>query len=269
MTDYALSDRWGRPLLLLPGAKKPEPFTRVTTVAKTLSGQEALSEWKMRMAVEGACLRPDILSQFGASLPTVDGDREQKTLQNKLCEALKEAAAGSKGANQGDALHNATAKVDTDPRYRPLPMFEKHIALYRACIERHGVEILPEYVERTCILPDLKVAGSFDRLIRKAKRLFVFDLKTGRDLSYSWAEIAIQLALYSRARWLYDWDTQTCSDMPPVDQKTGLVLWLPYGQERAELHVVDLDAGWEAAQMALAVRAWRTRKDLAREARVS
>lgn len=269
LVDYPLSDRWQRPLILLPGAKKPEPFTRVTTVAKTLSGQEALTEWKARMVVEGACLRPDILAQFAASLPTLDGDREQKELQNKLCDLLKEAAAGSKGANQGDALHNMTAKVDADPRFRPLPMFEKHIRLYRECVERHGLEIVPEYIERTVVLPDLKVAGSFDRLVRKAGRLWVFDLKTGKDLSYSWTEIAIQLALYSRARWLYDWEKQECTDMPEVDQARGLVLWLPYGRDVAELHVVDLEAGWEAAQMALAVRAWRTRKDLAREARVS
>lgn len=267
MTTYPLTDRWTRPLILLPGEKKPVAMTRVTTVAKSLSGQEALSEWKMRMAVEGACLRPDVLAQFAASMPTVPDDREQKQLQNRLCEALKEAAAGSKGANQGDALHSMTAKVDADPRFRPLPMFEKHIRLYRECVERHGLEIMPALIERTVVLPELKVAGSFDRLVRKANQLWVFDLKTGKDLSYSWTEIAIQLALYSRARWLYDWDTQGCSDMPAVNQQHGLVLWLPYGRDIAELHVVDLEAGWEAAQMALAVRAWRTRKDLAREAR--
>jgi len=267
-TSYPLADRWSRPLVLLPGEKKPEPFTRVTTVAKTLSGQEALTEWKARMVAEGACLRPDVLAQFAATMPTVPDDREQKQLQNRLTEALKEAAAGSKGANQGDALHSMTAKVDADPRFRPLPMFEKHIRLYRECVERHGLEIVPEYIERTVVLPELKVAGSFDRLVRKAGKLWVFDLKTGKDLSYSWAEIAIQLALYAHAKWLYDWDTQTVADFPAVDQKSGLVLWLPYGQDKAELHVVDLEAGWEAAQMALAVRSWRTRKDLAREARV-
>lgn len=273
--DYPLSDRWQRPLLLLPGEKKPTPHTRVTTIAKSLSGQEALTEWKARMVTEGACLRPDILAQFAATLPTLPADypdpiavKEQKLTQNKLTEAMKEAAAGSKGANQGDALHSMTAKVDADLRFRPLPMFEKHVRLYRECVERHQLEIVPEYIERTVVLPDLKVAGSFDRLVRRAGKLWVFDLKTSRNLSYSWAEIAIQLALYSRARWLYDWDTQTVTDMPAVDQRHGLVLWLPYGQEKAELHVVDLDAGWEAAQMALAVRAWRTRKDLAREARV-
>lgn len=273
--EYALTDRWQRPLILLPGAKKAEPFTRVTTVAKTLSGQEALTEWKARMVAEGACLRPDILAQFAAHLPTLPPDadpvaiKEQKLTQNKLTEAMKEAAAGSKGANLGDALHNMTAKVDTDPRFRPLPQFEKAITLYRECIERHHVEVIPEYVERTVVLPDIKVAGSFDRIVRKAGRLFILDLKTGRDLSYSWAEIAIQLSLYSRARYFYDWDTQTCSDFVEVDQKIGLVLWLPYGRDIAELHVVDLEAGWEAAQQALWARNWRTRKDLAREARVS
>jgi hypothetical protein len=267
--DYPLTDRWQRPLIMVPGAKKAEAFTRVTTVAKTLSGQEALSEWKARMVAEGACLRPDILAQFAASLPTDPADKEQKALQTKLTEAMKEAAAGSKGANLGDALHNMTAKVDTDKRFKPLPQFEKAIGLYRDCIERHGLEIIPQYVERTVVLPEIKVAGSFDRIVRKAGRLFILDLKTGKDLSYSWSEIAIQLALYSRAKWFYDWDSQTVSDFPEVDQKIGLVLWLPYGQDKAELHVLDLEAGWEGAQQALWARSWRTRKDLARAARAN
>ena len=261
--EYPLTDRWQRPLILLPGAKKPEPFTRVTTVAKTLSGQEALSEWKARMVAEGACLRPDVLAQYAASLPSTP---ENKALQNGLCESLKEAAAASSGANLGDALHSMTARIDRGEKFRPLPPHDVSIKAYQECLQRHGVQILPEYVEQTVVLPGLKVAGSFDRLIQKAGRCFIFDLKTGKDLSYSWTEIAIQLSLYAHAEYLYDWDTQTCSPMPEVDQKIGLVLWLPAGKAEASLHVVDIVAGWEAAQTAMAVRAWRTRKDLAREA---
>lgn len=264
--DYPLTDRWQRPLILLPGAKKPEPFTRCTTVAKTLDGQEALSEWKARMVAEGACLRPDILAQYAANLPVND---DNKQTMNGYVEALKEAAASTAGANLGDALHAMTARVDRGEKFRPLPPHDISIKAYRECLERYGIEILPEYVERTVVLPELKVAGSFDRIIRKAGRLFIFDLKTAQRLDYSWPSIAIQLALYSQAKWLYDWDSQTCSDMPAVDQKIGLVLWLPAGRAEASLHVVDIEAGWEAAQLALQARAWRTRKDLAREARVS
>lgn len=267
--DYPLADRWRRPLILLPGEAKPTPFTRCTTVAKTLDGTEALSEWKARKVAEGCCLRDDLRAQFAATLPSAP---ENKALQNKLIESLLDAAKGPEGANMGDALHSMTARVDTDPKFRPLPNYEKHITLYKECLERHGIETVPEYVERTVVLPDIKVAGSFDRLVRSRKQrnaLWVLDLKTGRDMSYSWPSISIQLSIYARAKWLYDWDKQACSDMPDVDQHRGLVLWLPYGQDKAELHVVDLDAGWEAAQMALAVRAWRTRKNLAREAWVS
>lgn len=270
--DYPLTDRYQRPLILLPGAKDVAPFTRVTTVAKTLDGQEALSEWKSRMVAEGACLRSDLVAQYAATLPCLAKDhpdwKKQRGLQNQLAEAMKEAAAASAGANLGDALHTMTARVDRGEKFRPLPPHDASIKAYQECLVQHGVEILPEYVEQTVVLPELGVAGSFDRLIRKAERLFVFDLKTGQDLSYSWPSICIQLALYSRATYLYDWDTQTCNDMPPVDQKIGLVLWLPAGTTRAELHVVDLEAGWEAAEKALWARRWRTRKDLAREARV-
>lgn len=268
--DYPRSDRWKRPLILLPDAKKEEAFTRVTTVAKTLSGQEALSEWKARMVAEGACLRPDILSKYKATLPSNPDDKKRKAIQNGLCDSLKEAAAASTGANEGEAFHQVSARWDSGEKFRPLPPHDTWIKSYAACLDRHDIEIAPEYIERTVVLPELGIAGSFDRLVGSRKKrngLWVFDVKTGKDLSYSWAEIAIQLALYAHAEWLYDWDTRECSPMPEVDRQTGLVLWLPVATGEASLHVVDIAAGWEAAQLAMAVRSWRNRKDLAREAR--
>lgn len=266
MTSYPLTDRYQRPLIKLPGAKKEEPFTRVTTVAKTLDGQEALSEWKARMVAQGACLRKDILAQFEANLPIND---DNKALMNGYVEALKESAASTAGANLGDALHIMTARVDRGEKFKPLPPHDVSIKAYQECLSRHGVQIIPGFVERTVVLPDLKIAGSFDRIVEKHERKFIFDLKTAQRLDYSWPSIAIQLALYSRARWLYNWDDQSVTDMPEVDQKIGLVLWLPAGKAEASLHVVDLEAGWEATQHALWARSWRARKDLAREARAS
>ena len=46
-------DRWGRYLVLPPGAAKPVGYTRATTVAKTLDEQSNLVAWKARMVALG------------------------------------------------------------------------------------------------------------------------------------------------------------------------------------------------------------------------
>jgi hypothetical protein len=74
--------------------------------------------------------------------------------------------------------------------------------------------------------------------------------------------IAVQMAMYANAEYTYDWRTKECTPLPDIDKTRGVILHLPAGQGRLDLYEVDLVAGWEAAQMAMEVRAWRKRKDL-------
>ena len=46
-------DRWGRPLITPVGGGKPEPYTRVSTLAKTLDDKTALSKWMCRQTAIG------------------------------------------------------------------------------------------------------------------------------------------------------------------------------------------------------------------------
>jgi hypothetical protein len=73
-------------------------------------------------------------------------------------------------------------------------------------------------------------------------------------------EIPLQLALYAHAtHW---WDGQAWQPMIPVDQHKAVVIHLPVGQGKCLLYEVDIDAGWEAVQLAMAVRSWRKRQGL-------
>jgi hypothetical protein len=48
-----------------------------------------------------------------------------------------------------------------------------------------------------------------------------------------------------------------------VNWHVGIVAHIPYGQpDVCDLHLVDLDAGWQAAKAAAWVRDWRSRKDI-------
>ena len=256
MTMEPTLNQWGQ--YVIDG----KAYQRVTTLANMLDGRHALERWGKRGVARGLTLRPDILAKIAAC----PEDDIAKT--DVLCEAALEAAAGSKGANMGDALHLMTARVDRGEEFRPPPPWDVDIKAYCDLRERAGLTICPEWVEKTCVVSALNVAGTFDRIVEKAGRLWVADLKTGRSLDYAWGSIAIQLACYAHADHIWDWEASAAWRMPEVDRKRALVIHLPASSGQATLHVVDIEAGWEAAKQAAWVRDWRGRKDLARPARI-
>lgn len=254
MTPIA-RDRWGRPLIQPPDGGKPIPYTRVTTVAKTLEDEGGLAKWKMRMTALGLVARPDL----HALVATANGD---KGTLDRLCDEALEAAGGSVRANLGTALHAATEHLDRggDPG-EMIDALRPDLDAYSAATAGLGID--PAHVERFVVLDDeWQVAGTFDRLVTLPDgRLVVADIKTGTDLRYSWRSIAVQLALYSRGTY-YDDGART--HMPEVDPGVGLVIHLPAGEGRCDLWEVDLVQGWEAAERSMWTRRWR-KADVARK----
>ena len=62
MEDMELPrDRWGRPLIEPPDGGKAKPYTRVSTLAKTLDDKTALSKWLCRQTAIGLAQRPDLV----------------------------------------------------------------------------------------------------------------------------------------------------------------------------------------------------------------
>lgn len=249
-------NRWGQ--YVVDG----KAYQRVTTLAGMMEARHNLEKWKCRNVSRGLALRPDILAAIAAC------PEEDKSRLDGLCEQALEAAAGSKGANLGTALHEMTARMDRGEDFKPLPPWDVDVKAYHDLLAQAKVTICPEHVEQTCVLPALGVAGTFDRIVEVKDRLWVADLKTGRNLDYGWGAIAVQLACYANAEHIWDWDHNDARPMPDVEKKSGLVIHLPAGTGTAALHVVDLEAGWEAAQRAAWVRDWRARKNLARPARI-
>jgi len=256
MTEPTIN-RWGQYLI------ENRAYQRATTLAGLMENRQNLERWKIRNVARGLIARNDILAAIAAC------PEDDKARADGLCEQALEAAAGSSGANLGTALHEMTARVDAGEEFAPPPPWDVDIKAYRDLIAAAGIGICPAWIEKTCVIPELGVAGTFDRVVEKNDRLFIADLKTGKDLSYGWAAIAIQLALYAHAEFIWDWDSKTRQVMPEVSRKTGLVIHLPAGTATAALYVVNLEAGWEAAKQAVWVREWRARKDLARPARLA
>lgn len=259
MTDVATQprpepkrDRWGRYLI---GGK---PYTRVTTFASSIDDRWNLEQWKCRMVAAGLIARPDLFAQAAANI-----DEKQKL--NKLCDEAIEAAKGNAGANLGSALHSFTEQIDLGLTPTVPAPWDADIAAYTAALEANGVHIDPRFVERIVVHHGLGVAGTFDRLptVKGWPLPVIADLKTGNlDHASAFGAIAVQLACYANAEELYDPATDTTEPMPEVDKTRALVIHLPAGKATCTLYIVDIAAGWEAAQLCGAVREWRKRKDL-------
>jgi hypothetical protein len=259
-------DRYGRYRIPDPVTGEERSWVRATTWAKTVSDLHALNGWEKRMVALGLAQRPDLLLRVAAVAdPNSTPGRGQL---DKLVDQAREHAKASARANLGTALHAFAESLDLG---RPLPEipppYDRDIAAYRKAMA--AVEVSRNYIERICVVRDLGVAGTMDRVVRfkhgrDGTRLpLIGDLKTGTDLKYSWNEIVIQLALYAHADTIYDPVTREHHPMLEVNQETALVVHLPAGEGRCTLYLVDIAAGWEMAQLCGEVRAWRDRKDLA------
>lgn len=249
-------DRWGRPLIAPPqplGAKAV-PYTRATTVAKTLDDSSGLMLWKQRMTALGLVSRRDLLTATAATDPA-----DKKAL-NKLVEQAADAGGATAAATTGTALHSFTERLDRGLDVGHVPHeYEADLVEYQRLAKEigwkvHGVEVFT-------VLDPYKVAGTADRVLEIDGKRYIADLKTGSsvDFHHSWA---VQFAIYARGL-PYDIENRTRLPWDVIpDQDRALVIHLPAGQGKAAAHWIDIAAGWEAFQMSMKVRTWRTRRDL-------
>jgi len=252
-------DRWNRYLLPDPVTGEERAWTRATTWANTLSDPWGLLDWKQRMVAKGVATRDD-LRALASALPLDSGKKQL----NEVARDAIEAAGGSSGRNLGTALHEWTAQVDRGEEPEIPAPWDRDVAEYHATLARYGVRVVPGLVEQIVCVPELGVAGTFDRIVLWDPEAYIADVKTAATLDYSWTEIAIQLAIYANAEWIWNAVTETWEPSHPPNRTQGLVIHLPIGQARCELWWVDLELGWAAAQLAADVRDWRKRSDIAR-----
>jgi len=258
-TDQVKRDRWGRYLLPHPDTGKEQTWTRATTIANTLADRYGLEQWAKRNVALGIGARRDLYAQAAAAKP------DDKTTLTRIVEQAEEAAASKAGANLGSALHRFTERIDAGEEFDAPPPWDGDIAAYQQAMQANGITVASGWIERILLVPEIEAAGTCDRLCNGMWPLpLIGDLKTGQDVvRYGMTEIALQLAIYAHATHWYDPITHELHEMPHVDQVAALVMHLPVGQGRCTIYQVDIRAGWEAVQLALDVRHWRQRKDLA------
>jgi hypothetical protein len=247
-------DRYGRPLIIPAHGddRTLQPYMRVTTFAGVLEDTHGLQKWFQRQTMLGLAERPDLIL-------AVKAHRDDKTKLTQIAEDAMQVAASSAAANVGTALHKLTEDIDRGIDVGKIPgEYQKDLDAYKQTLELHSVA--PIAMERFVVLDDLKVAGTFDRLVDHRGQFYIADIKTG-SIEYGKVKIAIQLACYAHGNY-YDPDGGIRSTIPDINLDRGIIIHLPAGEHRCTLHWVDLKAGWQAAQLADQVRAWRMRKTL-------
>lgn len=269
-------DGWGRYKLPHPETGKERSWTRVTTIAGTLEDRFHLEEWGKRKVLEGVVLERGIVSLAAAVFGEHGFDpqtQDAKKALNRLTKQAVDTAGVSKGADTGTALHVVTEDYnqgqESSAKARAIELgLEGNLLAYHRTLRREGITVLPEFMERVVCIPELNAVGRLDNLVREAGTdlLRVFDLKSQKTLDFGALKIAIQLAMYVNAEAMFDEDTWTWVDMPPVDREIGTVCWLPVleGEDDkvCQLYDVDLTWGWRWAKASFQTRKARNAKPL-------
>ncbi|WP_257002100.1 hypothetical protein [Streptomyces sp. WZ.A104] len=216
--------------------------------------------------------------------------REGKSALDALAERAVTRAGANVKRERGTHLHSLSEYVD---RGEELPHGTASadladMAAYKMATVGFDVMAMEQFV----VVDELKVGGTFDRVLRyegpgpdgrPVSGLYVGDLKTG-SVQYGGLKMATQLAVYSRGE-LYDhsvfpvdgrspralaaWKKREVpadlaataySPMPAVSQEWGIIIHLPAGEARCTLYWADLRVGWETARLALDIRRARGTK---------
>ena len=259
-TDEVRRDRWGRYKVLHPDGKKPEGYTRATTVAKALDDQTALIAWKSRVTAQGLAARPDLYAQ-------IDDVKDDKTALNKLCEKAAEAGGATMRRDLGTQLHSILERAFTDPGYQPPAAYQDDVQAVLDAIQTHGYRVMPEYCEQICVNDGLKVAGTFDLVLQsltEPSHMMIADIKTGSNVTYGALAFAVQLSIYANADALYvqgekaDGSQDERHPMPDVTKYDAMIVHVEPGSGICTLHHLTLD--YDLVKTAILVRQLRAQQ---------
>lgn len=248
-------DRWGRPLIIPTDGGKPTPYTRVSTLAKTLDDKTALAKWMCAQTAIGLSTRPDLVQMVSAG-------RDNKKLVGEAVEQAMAAAKSSEAANIGTTLHALTEAWDQDQYDSQFVSHELHLDVRAYAIAMQHLKV--QAIEVFVVVDELQAAGTFDRVVTLPDgRTMVADIKTGQHEPKYPNGAMTQIAVYSRGQ-PYSPDGQRGQNLGSlgISQTEGLLIHLPAGQARCELYILDLQLGWALAQVASQVRSMQAAKGI-------
>jgi len=269
---------WGWYQLPDPESGRPTGFPRATTIAETLDDTYGLNRWKRRETarriLQLATMAPDTrihpawditaaecLAAFDEALTngkTTDVDNALDTIDNLM--------GGADARELGECVHAWLEALDMGlVLLRDVPeVVRPHIDHARKVVAHRGLVALPEYVERTVLndrCDDETVAGKIDRIYRivTTGELVLGDIKTSKDLKYSWLSFGVQVGgVYGWATKMLAIDGQSWEPMPEIRDDFAILLHVPSDQP-SKAAAITINMWWGGEVFAESV-ATRTRR---------
>lgn len=243
-------DRYGRYMHQHPQYGYRSSFSRATTIAKKLDSGSNLMDWHDRKLIEGLARYPQLMDGLDVGkLGTTNEYKLRQTLK-KISENATNAAGAADGREFGTALHAWTEAVDHGKAsYNDVPReFKPYVASYLQALSRHGIEPIPEYVERIMYCPITDTMGTIDRIYRlPTGELVIGDIKTSGNIDFAWTSIALQMAQYANASHLLSEDGQTWEPMPKVRHDIAVIAGIPHTPKdrgpHCDMHIVNVEYG--------------------------
>lgn len=261
--------------------KQPKSYRRTTKFISILEDNFNLERWAQRMVARGLSELPDLAASV-AAIPDIDTQIGKDALDMAVKDARAHMRTSLK-ANKGSYLHHCTELLDRFGETAELPSpaewaslqngnvdlrdddytideRDADVAAYLSAKQRYGLRYYT--IEQMRVYDPWQVAGTPDRSgvgtdERFAGKHMIMDVKTGDvDWDNTQREIAMQLAMYAHST-PYTHDQGRGEDVPAVNRQKAVVIHLPAGQGRCELHFVDIVRGWQGCLHAQNVWEWR------------
>jgi len=237
-------------------------YTRASALPKAIDDASGLAKWAEKKVAEGLVNNPYLIDAAQGLAP------DDYRWGNIAAEA-KDLAGSSDAAEYGSVVHKATEIIDAGKIPTGPADVIADAQAYKACCE--ALELKPLAAEVFVADGTLKVAGSFDRLVEcpdgKARILDIKTIKRGKDAEYAsrWngVKYSIQLAVYANSkpycgtRGFVEWSE---IGLPEPATDRAIVFAIPRGSGECQPIDIDLEEGYELAQLAVRVREARKRR---------
>lgn len=278
----------GRYKLPHPETGKPVTASRSSKYAEGIADSYMLDLWRHRMILAGLVADPEILEKVASAMrdkDPLDVVKNERSFLNKMADNAMTAAGGDRRSTAGTTLHKYTEEVDAGTRaLADVPdEYRRDAAAYVHALNNCGFRPVKGLIERSVYCDDLKVSGTFDRVLECVRDTGVLDLdgrkttihagefvigdvKSGDNIKHPWLEILIQESIYAHGVNENGVAVQDDPDGPfrwvrleefgagKVREDVGVVMHIPYGSGECRFYAADLITGWRGAQICKANR---------------
>lgn len=239
------------------GNSRKKEYTSVTTVSGSLDNGVGLGIWKTWRVAWGVAQRDDLVARLRGV------DVEDRDTIREVVKVAETVGRVEEAANLGTAFHAVLQRVDQGEDESTIhPYFHPVVANYREALERAGLRVVPEMIERVCRNSVYDTGGRFDNIYEEidSGTFVIGDKKTLSDRAKDVLGIEIQLAIYAHSEHVMNYDIQRYEPMPPVRKDYAVVVHIDTESMAVTILRCDIECGWAAARVAMEQRELRRRK---------